>query len=197
MCEAVTAAVVIGLASTGAQMIQADRVREEQQEFQMQQMRRARENAIKQARISIAQITAQQVADEENARVEVENNRRASTAAMATATVVAGESGAFGRNYQALLGDFAQRQAEFEAAVNLDLGVRRTFARLGTEQANLNQAVAIANAMRPPIPRPNYANFAIQGLGTGLSVYNAWTSAAGAPGTVPSGTSTPNPKGYA
>lgn len=188
MCEAVTAGVIIGVVSAGAQAAQAAHEEEKQKEWQQQQEERARQHALAQARLAAAQIQTQHAADTAQAAIEVEQNTRSAEAAKASATVTAGEVGAFGRNFEALLGEFSLQQAEFQTAVEMNLGTRNAFAQIGLQQAELNRDAAIMNAMRPPIPKPKYANFAIQGLGTGLSVYNLWDRAASVPATVPKGT---------
>jgi hypothetical protein len=130
-------------------------------------------NALAAQRIAMGEIHAQEIADADAATVEIDANRREKDRAVGTATTIAGEIGAFGGNYEALVGEFERQQAEFEGAVQTNLDIKRQFAELNLQSIALNTNARILNAQLPPTPRPNYANYAIQGIGTGLSIYSA------------------------
>ena len=163
---------IVGVASTAAQSAEARKNRSQAEAFRKRREALETANALQAQRIAMSEIAAQQFADTDAAAVEIETNRREAERAKGTATVIAGESGAFGLSYEGLVGEFERQQAEFEGAIETNLAIKRQFASLNVQSAALNTSARILNAQTPPVPRPNYANYAIQGINTGLSVYS-------------------------
>ena len=170
MCGAPAAAAIIAVASTAFSAHQDIRNRKRQEGFRRRKAEQERITALAEQRISSEEILTQQIADQNAANEEIETNRRKATAAVATATTVAGEIGAFGLSYQALLSDFAQQQAKFETGVETNIATRNAFTRLNLEAAALQKDVRFLNANTLPTTRPNYANYAISGLSTYFSL---------------------------
>ena len=170
MCHQVVAAVVIAAAQTAVQSSEANRQRDKAEAFRKRKELQERSNALAAQRIANAEIQAQQIAESDAAALEIEGTRRAAARAKGTAQVVAGEAGAFGRSYEGLIGEFERQQAEFEGSVQTNLAVKRQFANLNLQSAALNTRARLANSQLLPTPKPNFANFAIQGIGSGFSI---------------------------
>ncbi|MCP3882354.1 MAG: hypothetical protein GY701_28765 [Sulfitobacter sp.] len=127
-------------------------------------------HALQAERIATQEIHQQQIADADAAALEIEGNRREAQAAISTTKVVAGEAGAFGLSYEGLIGEFSRAQAEFEQAIDTNLAIKNQFAMLNLESTALGTRARIANAQTPSLPRPNYANIMIRGLGSGFQI---------------------------
>jgi predicted component of type VI protein secretion system len=168
----VAAAAAIAIATTAVQSNQARKQQRAAERYRKRQEMLETANALAAQRIALSEIASQQFADSDAAAVEIEANRREAARAKGTATTIAGEAGAFGLSYEGLVGEFERQQAEFEGAVQTNLAIKRQFADLNIQSAALNTNARIINAQTQPVPRPNYANYAIQGIGTGLSIYS-------------------------
>ena len=69
--------------------------------------------------------------------------------------------------------DFNLQQAQFESSVASNLALKRQFASMSLKNIALNTEARFINATTMPISKPNYVNYAIQGINLGLSVYGA------------------------
>jgi hypothetical protein len=170
MCDPISAAVVIAVVSTGYQMHTATAERSRQERYRKQREELERRNALQVQALRTEEIHTQQIADADAAALEIEGNRRQAESAMATATTVAGEIGAFGLSYQGLIGEFARQQAEYEGAVATNLAMKNTMANLNKQSIQIDKEAAFINASHLATAKPNYVNYALGGLNTFFGV---------------------------
>ena len=174
MCEAAT---LIGLAAAaGTKAYEADRERHQRNEANRLRIRN--EEAERRAALASRQIAAQEIhiqqgAEAEQAAVQIEQGRRQVSAAKATAQTTAGEAGAFGANYEALISEFSLQQSEYEYAIERNLAIANQQASLAGRNADLNTRNRIRNSQRLPVPSINVGNYALSGAATGFQIGNS------------------------
>jgi hypothetical protein len=170
MCGPVIAAAIIAVTTTAYQMHTASAERSRQERFRKQREELERRNALQVQALRTEEVHTQQIADADAAALEIEGNRRQAESAMATATTVAGEIGAFGLSYQGLIGEFARQQAEFEGAVSTNLAMKNAVADINKRSFQIDKEAAFINASHLATAKPNYVNYALGGINTYFNV---------------------------
>lgn len=173
MCGVVAIAITIAAATSGNAAYQARRTQQRQQRFQEKQEAQRKANALAAMKNQIEAINQKQIAEGEAASLEIEANSREAQAAISQAQVTAGEVGAFGLNFEALIGEFSREQAEFQGAVERNLEIRGFFSALDRKNAILGKEARFINAELPTPPRPDYLGYGLQAIGNSFALYGA------------------------
>lgn len=168
--------IILGLAQQAAAAEEARKQRRQAEIQRKQREAEERRAALHAEKIAREEIQMRQLAEQAEAAAAADEAERATTSAKRTAQTVAGEQGSFGYNYQSLIAEYSQRQAEFNAGIEQNLALANQRAALDLEAAKLNTDTRFRNARRPATPRLNYTNFALAGLAQGLSYGNALKS---------------------
>ena len=168
MCDPVTAAVVMGVASTGLQI--------RGQQIQAKTQARVQENASKVERQrylnEVSSLRTQQAQEQVAAAQKLQANKTKAREARATARVSAGEAGVAGLSVNALMNDLTRKEAMYNNSVNTQgqmLDVRR---ELSLRDAGLGFTNNMLRINRP-IEEVNYAGALVSGAQTGLSTFSA------------------------
>jgi len=168
MCDPVTAAVVMGVASTGLQI--------RGQQIQAKTQRKVQENASKVERQrylnEVSSLRTQQSQEQVAMAQKLQANKTKAREARATARVSAGEAGVAGLSVNALMNDLTRKEAMYNNSVNTQgqmLDVRR---ELSLRDAGLGFTNNMLRINRP-IEEVNYAGALVSGAQTGLSTYGA------------------------
>ena len=168
MCDPVTAAVVLGTASTGLQI--------RGQQIQAKTQRRVQENASKVERQrylnEVSSLRTQQSQEQLALAQKLQSNKRAAMEAQSTALVSAGEAGVAGISVEALKNDLARKEALYNQSVSTQskmLDVRRELALRDSGLGFTNNMLRINR----PIEEVDYAGALVGGAKTGLSTYSA------------------------
>ena len=166
MCDPVTAAVVLGTASTGLQI--------RGQQIQAKTQRRVQENASKVERQrylnEVSSLRTQQSQEQLALAQKLQSNKRAAMEAQSTALVSAGEAGVAGISVDALKNDLARKEALYNQSVSTQskmLDVRRELALRDSGLGFTNNMLRINR----PIEEVDYAGALVGGAKTGLSTY--------------------------
>tara|TARA_R100001224_G_scaffold50578_1_gene29261 strand:- start:239 stop:751 length:513 start_codon:yes stop_codon:yes gene_type:complete len=166
MCDPVTAAVVLGTASTGLQI--------RGQQIQAKTQRRVQENASKVERQrylnEVSSLRTQQSQEQLALAQKLQSNKRAAMEAQSTALVSAGEAGVAGISVDALKQDLSRKEALYNQSVSTQskmLDVRRELALRDSGLGFTNNMLRINR----PIEEVDYAGALVGGAKTGLSTY--------------------------
>ena len=168
MCDPVTAAVVMGVASAGLQI--------RGQQIQAKTQRKVQKNAsaVERQRYlnEVSSLRTQQGQEQVAMAQKLQANKTKAREARATARVSAGEAGVAGLSVNALMNDLTRKEAMYNNSVNTQgqmLDVRR---ELSLRDAGLGFTNNMLRINRP-IEEVNYAGAIVSGAQTGLSTYGA------------------------
>lgn len=118
-------------------------------------------NTMEAYRQNVAQSNLQQVQQQAQASQKLEQNNRAAAAAMARASVAAGENGVSGLSVDALLGDLATERDRYNDSV--DTNYQSASGAIQSQRENLRaNAQSQINALKTPVA-PDY-------IGAGLRI---------------------------
>lgn len=168
MCDPVTAAVVLGAASTGLQI--------RGQQIQAKVQRKTQENASKVERQrylnEVSSLRTQQSQEQLALAQKLQANKRAAMEAQSTARVSALAAGVSGISVDALKQDLSRKEGLYNQSVSTQskmLDVRRELALRDSGLGFTNNMLRINR----PIEEVDYAGALVDGAKTGLSTYSA------------------------
>lgn len=166
MCDPVSlsaGAVALSAAGQGANVFQQRRNLKAQGRHQDAVFRLNKDLAERDAIASSAALKRRQQQERASAVQQIQENARRALAARSRARTAAGEAGALGPSFEALLGSFSFREAEFATTVRQNLTNSTRQIQEGLRRIPLQQQSRILRALPAPLQRPDY-------LGAGLRI---------------------------
>lgn len=166
MCDPVSlsaGAITLSAVGQGANVVQQRRNLKAQGRHQDAVFRLNKEAADRDAIATSAALKRRQQQERASAIQQIQENARRALAARSRARTAAGEAGGLGPSFDALLGSFSLREAEFNAAVQRNLEARTGQLQEQIRRVPLQQQARILSALPAPLPQPDY-------LGAGLRI---------------------------
>lgn len=165
-----SAAIASSLISGGVNMAQQRANMKAQEKYQAQRFEANKRLAAEAAQSQYGQIQLRETQERAASSQQIEEAARRRMQVEATATTAAGEGGAMGQSFDAILQEYSRQEGAYQSSIMSNFGGRRMVLGDQLDAVRIGEQGSVQQMLPQPTARPNYFEQALSIAGQSLGI---------------------------